>query len=181
MQEWDARPSLTESFSAAQELQGQTIRHETFVESIEDCLPFLQSHGKFKTMIKRHCCPDDSFDYRDYVDLHRSYGFLGASMIKWLPQIKVYIDLSSDTAATISRICTSLISVCFLIAPMVTLTYVKPTEYVLIGASLFSAVFGLVVALVSRGAKSQEIFGIVAAYAAVLIVFVGNALQSKSS
>src|SRR5271170_587425 len=101
-------------------------------------------------------------------------------MMKWLPEINVY-DLSSKKAVTISRVITSLGSVCFLIAPMVTLTYVNPMKYVLVGALVFSAAFALFVTLVSRGAKAQEIFGGVAAYAAVLVMFVGNALQSKST
>ena len=60
---------------------------------------------------------------------------------------------------------------------MFAMTYIKPTGYILLTASLFSLVFALVAAVSSR-ARNHEVFGVTAAYAAVLMVFVGNAIQN---
>ena len=72
----------------------------------------------------------------------------------------------------------ALMSVIFLIIPMFALTYIQKTGFILLTASLFSLVFGLVAAVSSR-AHAHEVFGITAAYAAVLMVFVGNAIQNN--
>ena len=61
---------------------------------------------------------------------------------------------------------------------MFALTYIQPTGYVLLAAAIFSTVFAMVFAISSR-ARSHEVFGVTAAYAAVLVVFVGNAIQSR--
>lgn len=58
------------------------------------------------------------------------------------------------------------------------LTYIQPTGFILLTASLFSFVFALIAA-VSSNARTHEVFGITAAYAAVLMVFVGNAIQNS--
>jgi hypothetical protein len=61
---------------------------------------------------------------------------------------------------------------------MCALTYIQPTGYILLTASLFSLVFALIAA-VSSHARTHEVFGVTAAYAAVLMVFVGNAIQNN--
>ena len=61
---------------------------------------------------------------------------------------------------------------------MCALTYIQPTAYILLTASLFSLIFGLIAA-VSSNARTHEVFGVTAAYAAVLMVFVGNAIQNS--
>jgi hypothetical protein len=71
-----------------------------------------------------------------------------------------------------------LISVVFLIVPMFALTYIQPTGYVLLAASLFSLFFAIVFAISSH-ARSHEVFGVTAGYAAVIMVFVGNSIQSR--
>lgn len=68
-------------------------------------------------------------------------------------------------------------SVILLIVPMCVLTYIQPTGYILMTAALFSLAFALIAA-VSSHARTHEVFGVTAAYAAVLMVFVGNAIQN---
>lgn len=61
---------------------------------------------------------------------------------------------------------------------MFALTFIQPTGYILLAAALFSVFFGIVFALSSR-AREHEVVGVTAAYAAVLMVFVGNAIQAR--
>ena len=61
--------------------------------------------------------------------------------------------------------------------PMVALTYIRSVTYMLVAVSLFSASLGFVVAITATKARNQDIFALTAAYAAVLVVFVGNLLQ----
>jgi len=61
---------------------------------------------------------------------------------------------------------------------MFVLTYVRPTGFVLLGAALFATFFAVMFSVTSR-AKHHETFGVTAAYAAVLVVFVGNAIQAR--
>lgn len=68
-------------------------------------------------------------------------------------------------------------TVLFLVAPMFALTYIHPTQYIILAAALFAGVFGVGFALSSR-ARDHEIVGVTAAYAAVLMVFVGNAIPT---
>ena len=83
---------------------------------------------------------------------------------------------SSTSIFVISRILISLTSVVFLIVPMLALTYIQPTGFILLAASLFSVFFAIIVAISSK-ARNHEVFGVTAAYSAVLMVFVGNAVQ----
>ena len=83
---------------------------------------------------------------------------------------------SSASVDRLARVFIAMVTVLFLIAPMFALAYIRPIGYILLAAALFSAFFGLVFALSSR-ARYHEVVGITAAYAAVLMVFVGNAIQ----
>ena len=85
---------------------------------------------------------------------------------------------SSASVSNISRILISLISVVLLVAPMFALTYIQLTGFLLMAAALFSMFFAVVFAICSR-ARNHEVFGVTAAYAAVLMVFVGNAIQGS--
>lgn len=85
---------------------------------------------------------------------------------------------SSQSIITISRVLVSLMSVLFLVIPMFALTYIRPTGFLLLAAALFSVIFAFIVAVTSR-ARHHEIFGVTAAYAAVLMVFVGNAVSNR--
>ena len=82
-------------------------------------------------------------------------------------------ELVGTTIALLHRILISLFSVMFLIIPMISLTYIRPTGFRLLGASLFSSLFAVFVAMYRT--KPQDIFASTAAYAAVLVVFVGSA------
>jgi hypothetical protein len=86
---------------------------------------------------------------------------------------------SSASISIIARVLMSFMSVIFLIVPMFALTYIQGTGYILLTAALFAVVFAILVAVSSR-ARNHEVFGVTAAYAAVLMVFVGNAIQNSS-
>ena len=68
----------------------------------------------------------------------------------------------------------------FLIVPMFALTYIQSTGFILMAASLFSVFFAIIVAISSK-ARNHEVIGVTAAYSAVLMVFVGNAVQISGS
>lgn len=85
---------------------------------------------------------------------------------------------SSASTRIIARLLVSLMSVIFLLAPMFACTYIQPTGYILLAASLFSLSFAIVAAFCTRAAN-HEVFAVTAAYAAVIMVFVGNSLQGR--
>ena len=62
--------------------------------------------------------------------------------------------------------------------PIVVLTYIHPTEFVLFATALFAISFAVTISVASR-AKHHETFALTVMYISVLIAFVGNALQSK--
>lgn len=74
------------------------------------------------------------------------------------------------------RILLTLVFVGFINVPMFVLTYVQPTYLILLAAAFFSTFFAITVAISSR-ATNYELVAISAAYAAVIMVFVGNAIQ----
>jgi hypothetical protein len=61
---------------------------------------------------------------------------------------------------------------------MVSLTYIHSLVYMFIAVSLFALSVGGIVA-VAMGQNTSTIFGLTAAYAAVLVAFVGNLIQGK--
>jgi uncharacterized membrane protein len=73
-----------------------------------------------------------------------------------------------------------LLSVGFVIAPMVVLSYIDSKEYVLVGAALFAGCFAISFSLFT-GLQYHEVVGVIAVYSAVLVVFVGNTILAKSS
>jgi hypothetical protein len=90
-----------------------------------------------------------------------------------------YISPSVDNFA---RILFALIGGIFLLAPMVAMAYITSTKYLLVTTVLFVLIFAVILALSSK-ASNQELVAATAAYAAVLVVFVGNniGLVSRSS
>jgi hypothetical protein len=80
-------------------------------------------------------------------------------------------------ADKVCAILISMTSIALLVSPMVALTYISSVTYMLVAVSLFSASLGFVVAITVTRVRNQDIFALTAAYAAVLVVFVGNLLQ----
>ena len=78
----------------------------------------------------------------------------------------------------VSRVLMSLMAVGLLIAPMVGLSYIKSLGHTLTVASVIAATVGGIVAIVTS-AKSSEIFTIIAAYGAVMVIFVGTLITGK--
>jgi len=78
------------------------------------------------------------------------------------------------------RLAVGLMSVIFIIVPMVVLTYIDSKEYVLIAAALFASCFAIFFSLCT-GLRYHEVVGVIAVYSAVLVVFVGNTILVKSS
>jgi hypothetical protein len=64
-----------------------------------------------------------------------------------------------------------------LLIPLVVLTFIKSVNYRLLATILFVLTFVLMIALLSD-ANNQELVGATAAYAAVLVVFVGTTVGS---
>ena len=62
---------------------------------------------------------------------------------------------------------------------MVVLSYVKPAKFVLLAAILFAFAFAIVIGLCTH-AKTPEVVLMTAAYASVLMVFVGIAIQGHT-
>jgi hypothetical protein len=80
----------------------------------------------------------------------------------------------STTVDSIARILMALLAGLFLLTPMVALSYINSKEFSLITTCLFVVVFAIVLSLASK-ASNQEVITATAAYAAVLVVFVGQA------
>ena len=75
---------------------------------------------------------------------------------------------------TIARLLFGIFGGSLLLGPLVALTYIHSTYYRLLACTLFTFVFVLVLAIFSK-ANNIEFVGATAAYAAVLVVFVGSA------
>ena len=65
----------------------------------------------------------------------------------------------------------------FLLVPMIALAYITSKKYLLVTTVLFVLIFALSLGYLSKG-SNQELVGATAAYAAVLVVFVGNSITS---
>jgi hypothetical protein len=79
----------------------------------------------------------------------------------------------SQNAEVIIRVLVSAVAAIFLLAPMFALSYIDRKGYRLLKTALFVLLFAVIVP-VSSTAKNQEIIVAIAAYAAVLVVFVGQ-------
>ena len=86
------------------------------------------------------------------------------------------IDISSSMDQ-LARILFGLAAGIFLLAPMFALSYIRNKEYCLIVTCLFVVVFVLVVSCATT-ATNQELMTVTAAYAAVLVVFVGQSSET---
>ena len=78
-----------------------------------------------------------------------------------------------------ARVLFGIIGIVSLLVPLVALTFIQSTNYRLLATTGFVIVFVLVLALLSV-ASNQELVGATAAYAAVLVVFVGSTIGSGS-
>ena len=72
-----------------------------------------------------------------------------------------------------ARVLISIIAGVFLLAPMFALSYIEERRYRLMTTSLFTFVFAIALSVLSE-AKNQELVTATAAYAAVLVVFIGT-------
>lgn len=79
----------------------------------------------------------------------------------------------SPTVDKLARLVVAVAGGAFLLAPMYGLTFMQTQRDKLITVGLFVLFFAVVVALASK-ATNQEVVGATAAYAAVLVVFVGQ-------
>lgn len=82
----------------------------------------------------------------------------------------------SPVIDSIARIIFASLGGVFLLAPMVALSYCKEKLYLIIITALFTLFVAILLGLISR-ASNQELLAATAAYAAVLTVFVGNAVD----
>ncbi|RDL39332.1 uncharacterized protein BP5553_03672 [Venustampulla echinocandica] len=88
-----------------------------------------------------------------------------------------YISPSVDNFA---RVIFAVTGGLFLLAPMVALSYITSKTYLIITTVLFVLVFAACLGLLSKG-SNHELIGATAAYAAVLVVFVGNSIGPGSN
>ena len=86
------------------------------------------------------------------------------------------LERISPSADKLAGFLVALVGGAFLVAPMVELTYVRTQKWQIVSVVLWVLVFSLAVAMTSK-AKNVELLGATAAYAAVLVVFIG---QSQS-
>jgi VIT1/CCC1 family predicted Fe2+/Mn2+ transporter len=83
-----------------------------------------------------------------------------------------YISPSVENAA---RVIFALVGGIFLLAPIILMTYIESRRYMLLTTCLFVLFVATTLALASK-ASNQELLGATTAYAAVLVVFVGNTI-----
>jgi VIT1/CCC1 family predicted Fe2+/Mn2+ transporter len=79
----------------------------------------------------------------------------------------------SKIADKLASVVVAFIGGAFLLAPMYNLTYVQDQKYQLVSVVLWVLFFGISLALSSK-ATNQELLLATAAYAAVLVVFLGH-------
>lgn len=99
------------------------------------------------------------------------------SMVDWMASVVVAV-LGGPTNI-MGRVIVSLIGGTSLLVPMIIQTYVTGRHWEVVITVLFVLTFAIMVALLTE-AKNQELLGATAAYAAVLVVFVGTSLQKPS-
>lgn len=85
----------------------------------------------------------------------------------------------SPVIDSIARIMFALLGGFFLLAPMVALSYCREKLYLIIITVLFTLFVAVLLGLISK-ASNQELLAATAAYAAVLTVFVGNAVDFQN-
>lgn len=85
----------------------------------------------------------------------------------------------SPVIDSVARVIFALLGGAFLLAPMVALSYCAEKLYLIIITVLFTLIVAVLLGLISR-ASNQELLAATAAYAAVLAVFVGNAVDSQN-
>jgi VIT1/CCC1 family predicted Fe2+/Mn2+ transporter len=85
-----------------------------------------------------------------------------------------YISPFVDNTA---RVMFALAGGIFLLAPMIIMAYVESKRYLVITTVVFVFLAAIALALSSK-ASNQELLTATAAYAAVLVVFVGNTIRS---
>jgi hypothetical protein len=100
---------------------------------------------------------------------------LGFSDAELPPRSLVLSSIVDHTA----RFLLALIGGSFLLVPIIVMNFVDSQNMRLVVASVFVLAFSLFLSFLSR-ASNQEILGGSAAYAAVLVVFVGSALSSST-
>jgi hypothetical protein len=83
-----------------------------------------------------------------------------------------YISPGVDNFA---RVLFALFGGLFLLVPMIAMAYITSKRYLLVTAVIFVLTFALSLGYFSKG-SNQELVGATAAYAAVLVVFVGNSI-----
>ena len=85
----------------------------------------------------------------------------------------------AKTVQGLVRVLTSITGGLFLLAPIIIMTFVKPTKYRLIIVSISVLLFAIAIALMSKAAP-QELLAATAAYSAVLVVYIGSASGSST-
>lgn len=88
-----------------------------------------------------------------------------------------YAVMISSAIDNLARLFVAILASLFLLAPMIILTYVSSQTYHLVITCLFVLAFA-VTASVASNASNQELMAASAAYAAVLVVFVGQTTPS---
>ena len=85
----------------------------------------------------------------------------------------------SPAVDTLARVIFAFTGGLFLLAPMAIMSYMHKKEYIIVVTVAFTVLVSIMLGLISK-ATNQELLGATAAYAAVLVVFVGNAIQFEA-
>jgi len=79
----------------------------------------------------------------------------------------------STIVESIARILFGFFGATLLLVPLVVLTFISNIHYRLLATTLFALLFAIIISMFSK-ASNIELAGSTAAYAAVLVVFVGS-------
>ncbi|KAF7522413.1 hypothetical protein G7054_g12159 [Neopestalotiopsis clavispora] len=111
----------------------------------------------------------------DFIRLfiNRTFGFANLTLTEQRPTTFRPYQIISEQADSFARIVIAVISALFLVAPMITLSYVNVKWARLLTASLFILLFCITTSAAPQ-AKNHEVIMMTAAYAAVIVVFVGQ-------
>lgn len=119
------------------------------------------------------------FDSYVYTSLRLTIRHSSAGMEKIIEAHRRHGRHISPAVDTLARVIFAFTGGLFLLAPMAIMSYMHKKEYIIVVTVAFTVLVSIMLGLISK-ATNQELLGATAAYAAVLVVFVGNAIQFEA-
>jgi len=132
------------------------------------------SSDPFRRFLSNHLPEVLTAEDREQQEWHAQFGRMGLQ-----PVPTRMVPAGGPIFDAIARFLVALIGGALLMAPIIAMSFVDSQNMRLVIASIFVVGFSIILSFVTS-ASNQEIIGGSAAYAAVIVVFVGSALSTSS-